>query len=265
MSRKVVIVDDVSIKFLLKKERQFSKKKITNLFSRNNKSDDEFWAVRNVSFDVEKGDRLGILGLNGAGKSTILKMIAGVMKPTLGSVKTKGRIVPLIELGAGFNSRYTGRENIYLRGAVLGYPKEFIEKKFDKIVEFSELKKFIDVPLEKYSSGMKSKLGFAISTMVEPDILILDEVLSVGDAKFKKKSFARMMELIENERTTVLFVSHSLGQVRKLCNKAVWMEKGKVKMVGESKEVCDAYANYTASSGKRKERRAKVQNSGKIS
>ncbi|PAV06432.1 teichoic acid ABC transporter ATP-binding protein [Methanobacterium bryantii] len=201
----------------------------------------EFWALKSISFEVKKGDRVGIIGLNGAGKSTLLKIISGVMKPTEGSVKIKGKIVPLLELGAGFDSNYTGRENIFLNGAMLGYTKEFLEEKFDEIVEFSEIGKFIDVPLKNYSSGMRARLGFSIATLMEPEILILDEVLSVGDAKFKKKSEKRIMSLFD-KGVTVLFVSHSIHQVKRLCNKAIWLEKGKLIMQGDVEEVCEAYS-----------------------
>ncbi|MDI9437436.1 MAG: ABC transporter ATP-binding protein [Euryarchaeota archaeon] len=201
----------------------------------------EFWALRDISFEVEKGDRLGIVGLNGAGKSTLLKIISGVMKPTEGNVDIHGRVVPLLELGAGFDHNYTGRENIYLNGAILGYSKEFIEEKFHEIVEFSEIGQFIDVPLKNYSSGMKARLGFSIATVVEPEILILDEVLSVGDAKFKQKSEERILQLFD-KGITVLFVSHSTEQVQRLCNKAIWLEHGKIIMQGSADEVCTKYA-----------------------
>ncbi len=200
----------------------------------------EFWALKNVSFEVQTGDKLGIVGLNGAGKSTLLKLISGVMKPTEGLLETEGRISPLLELGAGFDQNYTGRENIFLNGALLGYSKRFLESKFDEIVEFSELSDFIDVPLKNYSSGMKMRLGFSIATVVEPEILILDEVLSVGDAKFQEKCEKRMQSFLDKD-VTVLFVSHTVQQVRDLCNKAIWLEKGKLIMQGTADEVCDAY------------------------
>ena len=189
-----------------------------------------------MNFEVQKGDRVGILGLNGAGKSTLLKVIAGVFKPTEGKVIRNGRLVPLLELGAGFDPQYTGRENIYLYGAMLGYSKE----KFDEIVEFSELKEFIDVPIKNYSSGMKARLGFSIATLISPDILILDEVLSVGDAKFRKKSEKKVLSMFD-KGVTVLFVSHSLQQVQRLCNKAMILEKGKLIAYGDIDEVSEKY------------------------
>jgi ABC-type polysaccharide/polyol phosphate transport system ATPase subunit len=238
---KAVEVKNVSMKFNLKKQAKLGfKNRFIKLLKRELLFQ-EFWALKDVNVSIEKGDRLGVVGLNGAGKSTLLKIIAGVMKPTHGTVGVKGRIVPLLELSAGFDGNYTGRENIFLRGAILGYPKKFIEEKFDEIVEFAEIEKFLDVPLSSYSSGMKARLGFAISTMVEPDILILDEVLAVGDAKFRKKSHEKMMSLISSKGTTVLFVSHTIKQVKEICNKALWMEKGKVVMEGDSQEVCSKY------------------------
>ena len=193
-----------------------------------------------MSFTVEKGDRVGILGLNGAGKSTLLKVIAGVFKPTEGSVTKHGKMVPLLELGAGFDQQYTGKENIYLYGAMLGYSKEFIDEKYDEIVKFSELKDFIDVPIKNYSSGMAARLGFAIATIVQPEILIVDEVLAVGDAAFQEKCQERMHHMLENG-TTLLFVSHTMATVRQLCDHAIWLNKGNVVMQGEAEGVCDAY------------------------
>ncbi len=200
----------------------------------------QFWALKNISFQVRKGEKLGIIGLNGAGKSTLLKLVSGVMKPTEGTIEVHGGLVPLLELGGGFNTNYTGRENIFLRGALLGYSKEFMESKFDEIVEFSELGDFIDVPVKNYSSGMSSRLGFSISTIVQPQILILDEVMAVGDAKFRKKSEERMNSLL-NKNTTVLMVSHSMSQVKHICSRAIWLEKGELVMDGPAEEVCDKY------------------------
>ena len=222
-----IIVDNVSMKFNLSKEKVDSLKDYIIKSIKKEIKYNEFWALQNVSFTVEKGDRVGILGLNGAGKSTLLKVIAGVFKPTEGSVTKHGKMVPLLELGAGFDQQYTGKENIYLYGAMLGYSKEFIDEKYDEIVKFSELKDFIDVPIKNYSSGMKSRLGFSIATVVSPKILILDEVLSVGDAKFRKKSEKKVLSMFDSG-VTVLFVSHSLAQVKRICNKAMILEKGKL-------------------------------------
>ena len=218
-----IIVDNVSMKFNLSKEKVDSLKDYIIKSIKKEIKYNEFWALQNVSFTVEKGDRVGILGLNGAGKSTLLKVIAGVFKPTEGSVTKHGKMVPLLELGAGFDQQYTGKENIYLYGAMLGYSKEFIDEKYDEIVKFSELKDFIDVPIKNYSSGMKSRLGFSIATVVSPKILILDEVLSVGDAKFRKKSEKKVLSMFDSG-VTVLFVSHSLAQVQRICNKAMILE-----------------------------------------
>ncbi|MDR3063187.1 MAG: ABC transporter ATP-binding protein [Methanobrevibacter sp.] len=211
----------------------------------------EFHALSDVSFLIEKGDRLGIIGLNGAGKSTLLKIISGVMKPTKGKVIVRGKITPLLELGAGFDPNYTGRENIFLNGSILGFSREFLESKFEEIVEYSALGKFIEVPVKNYSSGMKAKLGFSISTVLNPEILILDEVLSVGDLKFKKKADARIRELFKSGATIIL-VSHSISQIKKLCNKGLWLDQGKLKMFGEAKEVCDTYKRINTEEKKKK-------------
>ena len=192
MAKKEVLkVEHVGMKFNLSQEKVDDLKDYVIKLLKHQISYNEFWALKDINFTLNKGDRLGILGLNGAGKSTLLKVIAGVLKATEGTVTAKGKIAPLLELGAGFDQQYTGRENIYLYGAVLGFSKKFLDEKLDEIIEFSELGKFIDVPVKNYSSGMKSRLGFSVATLVEPDILILDEVLSVGDAKFRKKSEAR--------------------------------------------------------------------------
>lgn len=204
---------------------------------------EEFIALNDINLTIGKGEVVGFVGLNGAGKSTLLKLISGVQKPTVGKVTVKGKVSPLLELGAGFDNDLTGRENIKLNGLILGYSKEFIKEKTEEIIDFAELRDFIDTPIKNYSSGMRARLGFAIATVVTPQILIVDEVLSVGDGRFKKKSEERMIELIKSD-ATVLFVSHSLPQIRRLCTKVVWLEKGQVKMVGPTKEVCDAYEAY---------------------
>lgn len=234
-------VNDVSIRFNLSKEKVDNLKELILKKLKGEKIRfNEFWALKNVSFDLYRGDRLGILGLNGAGKSTLLKVIAGVYKPTSGSVKRYGHIAPMIELGAGFDPNYTGRENIYLYGSVLGFSREFLDSKYEEILAFSELGDFIDVPIKNYSSGMKARLGFSIATVVDPEILILDEVLSVGDAKFKKKCEERMQKMFD-KGVTVLFVSHSLKQVERLCNKAILLEHGQLIAQGDIKEVADLY------------------------
>lgn len=237
---KAIVVDDVSMKFNLSKEKVDNLKEYVIKFLKNELKYQEFYALTNISFELEKGDRLGILGLNGAGKSTLLKIIAGVLKPTTGKVVRNGVIVPLLELGAGFDKQYTGRENIFLYGAMLGYSKEFIKEKFDEIVEFSELGDFINVPVKNYSSGMKARLGFSIATIVQPEILILDEVLSVGDAKFRKKSEQKVNSMMK-DGVTVLFVSHSIEQVKRMCNKAIILEKGRLIAKGDIKEVSEKY------------------------
>ena len=244
MEKVAVEVKHVSMRFNLSSQKVDNLKEYFIKLLRKELKYNEFWALKNVSLKVNKGDRLGILGLNGAGKSTLLKIIAGVLKPTEGSVTVKGKIAPLLELGAGFEPEYTGAENIYLYGAVLGYPREFIAEKYNEIIEFSELGKFINVPLKNYSSGMKSRLGFAIATVVEPEVLILDEVLAVGDAKFKKKCEAKIQSMFD-KGVTVLFVSHSLPQVQKICNKAILLEHGKIIANGGIEEVSAIYAEKT--------------------
>ena len=200
----------------------------------------EFFALKDVSLDVKRGESWGIVGNNGSGKSTLLKLICGILKPYTGSVEVRGNIAPLIELGAGFDSELTARENIYLNGALLGHKKVFMEQHFDEIIEFSELQDFIDVPLKNFSSGMAARLGFAIATIVKPDILIVDEVLAVGDAAFQEKCKKRMEEMLSHG-TTLLFVSHSIKQVKELCNNVIWIDKGIVKACGKAEEVIPLY------------------------
>ncbi len=195
-----------------------------------------------VSFTLPEKGFVFVLGKSGSGKSTLLKIVSGVMKPTKGEVEVNGVISPMIELGAGFDMELTARENIFLNGAVLGYSKQFLEEKFNDIVEFSELKEFLDVPIKNFSSGMIAKLAFSIATIVNPEILIVDEILSVGDIKFQEKSKNKMMEMIRGG-TTVLFVSHSLDQIRALCNRVIWLEHGEVQMIGDVNIVCDEYYN----------------------
>ncbi len=200
----------------------------------------EFWALQDVSFSVEKGEVLGLVGANGAGKSTMLKVISGILKPTKGTVTVHGNIVPMLELGSGFDLELSGRENIFLNGAILGYSEEFLKEKYQEIVVFSELGEFIEMPLRNYSSGMVTRLAFSIATVVKPDVLIVDEILSVGDSAFQHKSKNRMIELMSGG-TTVLLVSHSAEQITELCSRAIWLEKGRMKMIGPAEEVCRAY------------------------
>lgn len=249
MSKTILEVNNVSMKFNLSKEKVDTLKDYIIKSLKRDIHYNEFWALKNVSFKLNKGDRLGILGLNGAGKSTLLKVIAGVYDPTEGSVKRRGKIAPLLELGAGFDPQYTGAENIYLYGSVLGFSHSFIESKFDEIVEFSGLKEFIDVPIKNYSSGMRTRLGFSIATVVNPEILILDEVLSVGDAKFRKKSESKIMSMFE-QGASVLFVSHSVAQVERLCNKAIILEHGTVIANGPVEEIAAQYRSITGEENK---------------
>ena len=235
-----VEVNHVSMLFHLNKERVDNVKEYFIRLVTRKLNYTEFWALRDVSFKVEKGDRVGIMGFNGAGKSTLLKVIAGVLKPTQGKAKVKGVIAPMLELGAGFDMNYSGKENIYLYGATMGFSRKFIDEKYDEIVEFSELGDFISAPLKSYSSGMKSRLGFAIATAVKPDVLILDEVLSVGDAAFKEKSEQRILDMMK-DGATVLFVSHNTDRVKKICNKAIILTKGQLVAQGEVNEICDMY------------------------
>ena len=237
----MITIDNVSMKFNLGIEKDFSMKQaFVNLFTGKKKKKENFWALRNVSFNIGKGEVVGLIGSNGAGKSTLLKVVSGVMKPTYGKVKVEGVISPMIELGAGFDPNLTAKENIYLNGAILGYSKSFLDSKFDEIVEFSELKDFLNVPVKNFSSGMTAKLAFSIATIVNPEILIVDEILSVGDIKFQEKSKKKMMEMIKGG-TTVLYVSHSLQSIKDLCTKVVWLEHGKIVKIGDTNKICDAY------------------------
>ncbi len=245
MAKELLRVEHVGMKFNLSKERvdDFREYVIRMLTGKKLKKD-EFWALKDINFELHEGERIGILGLNGAGKSTLLKVIAGVFKPTEGKVVRNGKIVPLLELGAGFDKNYTGRENIYLYGSVLGYSRKYMDEKYNQIVKFSGLGEFIDVPIKNYSSGMRSKLGFAIATIAEPEILILDEVLSVGDRKFRRKSERRILKMMENG-TAVLFVSHSLAQVQRICNKAMILDHGQMIAFGDVDEIAELYTQMT--------------------
>lgn len=231
---------NISMRYLMTYDRiQSIKEYVVQLVKRKIKYE-EFWALKDVSFKIEKGEVVGIIGHNGAGKSTLLKVISGILKPTSGELEVNGNIVPMLELGSGFDHDLTGRENIFLNGAILGYTEQYLKEKYDEIVEFSELGKFIDVPIRNYSSGMLMRLAFSIATVVQPEILIVDEILAVGDAAFQEKSKARMLELMGGG-TTVLFVSHSLEQIREMCDRVIWLEHGKLRMIGETETICNSY------------------------
>lgn len=239
----MIEVNHVSMCYKMTNDRIISLKEFFTAYMRRKIKFTEFWALSDVSFSVEKGKVCGIIGRNGAGKSTILKIISGILTPTSGNAVCHGSIVPMLELGSGFDMELSGRENIFLNGAVLGYSEEFLKAKYDDILAFSELGDFIEVPLRNYSSGMLARLAFSIATVVEPEILIVDEILSVGDERFQEKSKERMLELMSGG-TTVLFVSHSINQIRDMCDSVVWLDGGRVKMQGDTKTVCDAYAAY---------------------
>lgn len=238
----IIEAQELSVCFRMTYDKILSMKEYIVQTLRGKVKYENFWALQDVSFSVKRGEVIGIVGKNGAGKSTLLKVLSGILKPTQGSVSVHGSIVPMLELGSGFDFELTGRENIFLNGAVLGYSEKYLKGKYDEIVAFSELGRFIDVPLRNYSSGMVARLAFSVASMVEPDILIVDEILSVGDADFQQKSGQRMKELMSGG-TTVLLVSHSIAQIRELCDRAIWIEHGSVKMIGSSVTVCDAYAS----------------------
>ena len=240
--QKIIEVNNVSIKFKMTKEQIFSLKEYFIKFIKRQLEFEEFNALTDISFSVNKGDILGIIGYNGAGKSTMLKVISGIMKPTNGSIKVDGVISPLIELGSGFDMELTVRENIFLNGYILGYSKKFIKEHFNEIVEFSELSEFLDVPVKNFSSGMVARLGFAIATIVKPEILIVDEILSVGDFKFQDKSEKKIKEMLLSG-TTVILVSHDIAQIEEICTKVLWLEHGRVKGYGNTKEICEEYKN----------------------
>lgn len=236
----VISVDNVTMKFNMSKEKIDSLKEYFIKMMKRELMYKEFVALSGISFEVKRGEVVGLVGLNGSGKSTLLKIIAGVMKPTEGSVSVRGTVAPLIEVGAGFNSDLSGRENIFLNGYLLGFTKEYISEHMEEIIDFAELGDFIDVPMKNYSSGMKARLGFAIATTVRPQILIVDEVLAVGDFKFQQKCHKRIGEMMSDD-TTVLFVSHSIDQVKSLCTRCIWLEKGKMLDDGPADEVCGKY------------------------
>jgi ABC-type polysaccharide/polyol phosphate transport system ATPase subunit len=244
----MVKVDNVSMRFNLGIEKNYSIKQfVVESFSptkrrmrKSQKQKNEFWALKNISFDVKRGEVIGFVGANGAGKSTLLKIVAGVMKPTSGTVEVGGNICPMIELGAGFDSDLTARENVYLNGSVMGYNKKFLDGKYDEIVDFSDLHDFMEVPVKNFSSGMVARLAFSIATIVDPEILIVDEILSVGDAAFRQKSEHKMKNMITGG-TTVLYVSHSTESIKALCDRVVWIDHGAMKMIGDPETVCNEY------------------------
>lgn len=245
MNTVVIEVDSVSMRFNLARERTDTIKEYVLKLAKGKIRFEEFWALRDVSFKISQGESLALIGRNGCGKSTLLKIIAGVMEPTKGNVVVRENIAPLIELGAGFDGDLTARENIYLNGAIMGYNRKFMSQHFDEIVDFSELSEFLDVPVKNYSSGMVARLGFAIATIVDAKILIVDEILAVGDAAFQAKCEMRMRRLL-SDGTTLIFVSHAGEQVKKLCQKALWLDHGHMKMYGDSAAVYDAYQQFLA-------------------
>ncbi len=240
MAETMVELEGVSMSFRLEQSRTQSLKGFVVAALQNKLRYEQFQALTDVGFSVAKGEVIGIVGRNGAGKSTLLKCIAGIMIPTAGSVRVSGNIVPMLELGSGFDFELTGRENIFLNGAILGYSKAYLKQKYSEIVSFSELGRFIESPIRTYSSGMMMRLAFSIAAVVDPEILIVDEILSVGDSGFQEKSYARMREMMGGG-TTVFFVSHSIDRIESFCNRVVWLEQGRVKMIGETERVCSAY------------------------
>lgn len=248
MEDMMIEVKNVSMRFNLGIERGFSLKQgFVDLFNpkkrkekREEREKNNFWALKDVSFDIKRGEVVGLVGTNGAGKSTMLKVVSGVYTPTEGVVQAHGNICPMIELGAGFDMDLTAQENVYLNGSIMGYTKEFLEEKYPEIVDFAELHDFMQVPVRNFSSGMMARLAFSVATVVDPEILIVDEILSVGDAAFQAKSEGKMLNMIQGG-TTVLYVSHSMESIRRLCNRVIWLDHGQVRMIGETQEVCDAY------------------------
>lgn len=240
----ILSVENVSIKYITGDFKSIGLKEFLIRKIQGNYQLKEFWANKHISFEIEKGDMLGIIGTNGAGKSTLLKAISGIMVPCAGRVRREGKIAALLELASGFDGDLTVKENTYLRGALLGYTRRFMDETYDDIIAFADLKEFEDRPFKQLSSGMKSRLAFSIASLVKPDILILDEVLSVGDGAFRKKSEAKMKEIINGGATTIL-VSHSLGQVRSMCNKILWLHRGRQIVFGSDvKKICDDYQSF---------------------
>ncbi|MDR6938574.1 ABC transporter ATP-binding protein [Arcanobacterium hippocoleae] len=238
-----IVVDDVTMIFNMASENMHNLKEYFIKLMKRELFFKEFKALKNISFQIKRGEVVGLVGTNGSGKSTMLKIIAGVLEPSEGTVRVGGNISPLIELGAGFDFELTARENVYLNGALLGYSREFIDEHFDEIIDFAELHDFVDMPLKNYSSGMVARIAFAVATITEPDILIVDETLSVGDVFFQRKCEERIQHFIENGDVTVLFVSHSMEQVERICDRAIWIEKGEMRMDAPVAEVCESYKN----------------------
>lgn len=236
----VVDVEDLTIRFNLASEKVDNLKEYVIKMIKHELMFQEFLALKHVNLKVKSGEAWGLIGTNGSGKSTLLKACCGILKPYTGTVTTRGKIAPLIELGAGFDMNMTARENVFLNGTVLGHSRKFMEEHFNEIIDFAELQDFLDVPIKNFSSGMQARLGFAIATMVRPDILVVDEILSVGDYQFQQKCYKRMEEMLSNG-TTPLYVSHDVKSVRKLCDHAIWLDKGDVRMSGLVKEVTDEY------------------------
>ena len=233
-------VEDLTIRFNLASEKVDNLKEYVIKMIKHELMFQEFLALKHVNLKVKSGEAWGLIGTNGSGKSTLLKACCGILKPYTGTVTTRGKIAPLIELGAGFDMNMTARENVFLNGTVLGHSRKFMEEHFNEIIDFAELQDFLDVPIKNFSSGMQARLGFAIATMVRPDILVVDEILSVGDYQFQQKCYKRMEEMLSNG-TTLLYVSHDVKSVRKLCDHAIWLDKGDVRMSGLVKEVTDEY------------------------
>ena len=240
--RIMVDVDHVTVRFNLANQKVDNLKEYCIRMLKKELLFQEFFAVKDVSFQIRRGEAWGIVGSNGSGKSTILKAVSGILKPWKGSITVNGSIAPLIELGAGFDGNLTARENIFLNGCILGHSEKYMKEHFDEIVEFAGLEKFLDSPIKNYSSGMKARLGFAVATSVKPDLLIVDEILSVGDFRFLKKCEQRIQEMLDRG-TTLLYVSHTMPEVLRICQKAMWMDKGVIRMSGSAEEVCDAYLN----------------------
>ncbi len=239
----MIEAENITVSFKMMKDRVTSIKEYAVQLLKGKIKYEEFLALKDVSFNVNKGEVMGIIGKNGAGKSTLLKVVSGILKPSGGTIALNGNVVPMLELGSGFDFDLSGRENVFLNGSILGYDEKFLKDKFDEILEFSELGEFIDVPIRNYSSGMVMRLAFSVASLVNPDILIVDEILAVGDSAFQEKSKAKMMELMSGG-TTVLFTSHSIAQIKEMCDKVIWLDHGTVMDIGEPEEICGKYEEF---------------------